>query len=94
MDEKNPVETLAEVTTGNATMTPLTRQDYEEAVVYVYDKAATSEDWMILRSAKQAAGNLWLAVCVTATEQLRLGRTINEAFGIAMGVWGIKAGPN
>lgn len=61
----------------------ISHDDYEAAVLAVYDAAQTSEDWLVLRSAKDQAGMQWLKACVIAHRHLKLGSTLNQAFGVA-----------
>lgn len=68
-----------------------TAEQYESAVLHVYDKAETSEDWFVLRTLKECAGSAWLDVCFTASERLDLGEALVAAFYHAAQQWRVRA---
>lgn len=66
-----------------------TRDDYESAVVHIYDVADTAEDWLTIRSAKNYAGHQWLDVCFIVSKRLSAGDRLGVAFNVAMKELGI-----
>lgn len=66
-----------------------TKKQYEDAMLYVYDKAESSEHWLILRTVKGMAGAKWLDVCLTAAASLERNESFELAFRKGMDRWGV-----